>query len=205
MAKIGGNRKPQTFRNCARCGQRFGPLDRLSRRFCSLSCKSAAQKDQTTAKRGRRYEHLDRARVDTCLVCKAEYKARSDHAGRQQRYCSHDCYMRSREETTIEAAVRGALASAGITFETQRRIGNFYVDFLTPGNVVVEADGDYWHSLPDVAAKDKRKDAYLSAQGYRVLHLSESEIRQGTDVIVKRWQNFTGQTAELEQPAMAAD
>lgn len=101
--------------------------------------------------------------------------------------------------------MRGALASAGITFETQRRIGNFYVDFLTPGNVVVEADGDYWHSLPDVAAKDKRKDAYLSAQGYRVLHLSESEIRQGTDVIVKRWQNFTGQTAELEQPAMAAD
>lgn len=30
--------RPQTFRDCDHCRQRFGPLDRLSRRFCSTSC-----------------------------------------------------------------------------------------------------------------------------------------------------------------------
>ena len=41
--KHGGNRKPQTFRYCAECGELFGPLDRLSRKFCSYKCKVKAQ------------------------------------------------------------------------------------------------------------------------------------------------------------------
>jgi hypothetical protein len=35
----GGNRRgPQTFRDCAQCGRRFGPIRHLSRRFCSPRC-----------------------------------------------------------------------------------------------------------------------------------------------------------------------
>lgn len=33
----------QTFKSCTRCGARFGPVDRLSRRFCSRACKAACQ------------------------------------------------------------------------------------------------------------------------------------------------------------------
>lgn len=40
---MSGNKKPQTFRNCAQCGVRFGPLPRLSARFCSQACKVLAQ------------------------------------------------------------------------------------------------------------------------------------------------------------------
>lgn len=43
MAKVGGNRKPQTFRDCAECGQRFGPLPYLAKKFCSYACKVKAQ------------------------------------------------------------------------------------------------------------------------------------------------------------------
>lgn len=39
----GGNRKPQTFKKCERCGVTFGPLDRLSQKFCSMECKVSAQ------------------------------------------------------------------------------------------------------------------------------------------------------------------
>lgn len=39
----GGNRKPQTFKNCAQCGNRFGPLCYLAQRFCSYPCKVKAQ------------------------------------------------------------------------------------------------------------------------------------------------------------------
>lgn len=188
--------RPKTAKTCAHCGDSFA-VDRLERTYCSYACKVAAQTGKASAKRGRRYEHLDRARIGHCLVCGVEYKATGDHATREQRYCSHTCYMKSREETTIEAAVREALTAIGVSFKAQHRIGSFYVDFLLPNNIVIEADGDYWHSRPEVAEKDRRKDAYLTSEGYRVLHLTESEIRQGQDVIVRRWENFTGQTATL--------
>lgn len=42
-SKRGGNRKPQTFRSCEQCKLTFGPLNRLSQRFCSYRCKVVAQ------------------------------------------------------------------------------------------------------------------------------------------------------------------
>ena len=42
--RVGGNRKPQTFRECARCGATFGPVQRLAQRYCSLACKADAQR-----------------------------------------------------------------------------------------------------------------------------------------------------------------
>ena len=38
-----GKFRPQTFRDCGSCGKRFGPVDHLAVRFCSYSCKVAAQ------------------------------------------------------------------------------------------------------------------------------------------------------------------
>ena len=40
--KVGGNRKPQTFKDCQKCGSRFGPLSYLAQKFCSRACKQAA-------------------------------------------------------------------------------------------------------------------------------------------------------------------
>ena len=40
--------RPRTFRICAQCGQSFGPLNRLDKRYCSIQCKVAAQ---TTGRR----------------------------------------------------------------------------------------------------------------------------------------------------------
>ncbi|SRR6266849_434026 len=37
--KIGGNHRPQTFKNCEGCGVWFGPLSYLAQRFCSRACK----------------------------------------------------------------------------------------------------------------------------------------------------------------------
>lgn len=43
----GGNKRPQTFRTCKLCGIEFGPLERLTRKFCSYKCKVA---DQSTGR-----------------------------------------------------------------------------------------------------------------------------------------------------------
>lgn len=36
--------RPQTFKICQQCGKRFGPVDRISRKFCSYKCKAESQK-----------------------------------------------------------------------------------------------------------------------------------------------------------------
>ena len=43
LRKQGGNKKFQTFGLCPVCHCIFGPVDRLSRQFCSYECKSASQ------------------------------------------------------------------------------------------------------------------------------------------------------------------
>lgn len=36
--------RPQTFKFCVHCGKLFGPLSRLAKRYCSLTCKHAGQR-----------------------------------------------------------------------------------------------------------------------------------------------------------------
>ena len=55
--------------------------------------------------------------------------------------------------------------------------GKFLVDVYIPSlNLIIEADGDYWHSLDRVIKKDKAENAYLKKCGYNFLRLSEMEI-----------------------------
>jgi predicted nucleic acid-binding Zn ribbon protein len=89
-SRIGGNRKQQTFRDCGVCGERFGPLSNLKRKFCSKECGYKGRK--TGGKKGKKYPHLQRARVGNCEVCNKEFRAVKDFKDRKQKYCSRGCY-----------------------------------------------------------------------------------------------------------------
>ncbi len=53
----------------------------------------------------------------------------------------------------------------------------FYVDVYIPSlNLIIEADGNYWHALDRVVKKDKAENAYLTKCGYNILRLNETEI-----------------------------
>src|SRR3990167_6045896 len=84
--------------------------------------------------------------------------------------------------TSIEKIVYNFLKSKGIIFEKQKFIeGKFIVDVYIPDfNLIIECDGNYWHSLDKVIKRDKAKNAYLSACGYNLLRLSETEINNGS-------------------------
>jgi len=81
--------------------------------------------------------------------------------------------------TSIEKKVYDELKARGILFEKQKLInGKFLVDAYIPSlNLVIEADGDYWHSLDRVKKRDKAKNAYLTKCGYNLLRLTGTEIR----------------------------
>lgn len=88
----------------------------------------------------------------------------------------------SKEHTSIERLVYDFLVLKGIVFEKQKVInGRFIVDAYIPElNLVIEADGSYWHSLPRVVKKDKAENAYLKKCGFNLIRLTEEEIIKGT-------------------------
>ena len=90
----------------------------------------------------------------------------------------------SKEPTSIEKKVYAELKRRGLLIEIQKLInGKFLVDAYIPSlNLVIEADGDYWHSLDRVKKRDKAKNAYLKTCGFGLLRLSESEINSGAFV-----------------------
>jgi very-short-patch-repair endonuclease len=83
-----------------------------------------------------------------------------------------------RKMTSIERKVYEELKTRKLSFEMQKLInGKFLVDFyIKKFNLIIEVDGDYWHSLPRVIKKDMAENAYLSKCGYNLLRLSEREI-----------------------------
>lgn len=179
--------------NRCECGKWFHP-ERLAQKYCSKECGNKYK--AKGGKKGKHYPHTQRARVGVCPVCGKEYRARGDFKERRQIYCSHDCYMRSRLETTPEKTMRAFLDKMGEEYKQEFKIGNFWADFYLPRrNAVIEVDGDYWHSLPEIKEKDSRKDKYLKSKGINVLHIKECELKESA-VIVKRWENFTGKKAE---------
>ena len=180
--------------NQCECGKWFHP-DRLSKKYCSQQCRYKYM--PKGGKKGKHYPHTQRARIGICPVCGKEYRATNDFKDRRQIYCSHDCYMRSRLETTPEKIMREFLDKIGVVYKQEYKIGKYWADFYLPKyNMVIEVDGDYWHSLPDVKEKDTRKDKYLKSKGINVMHIKECELKT-SDVILQRWETFTGKKAEL--------
>ena len=175
--------------NQCECGKWFHP-DRLSKKYCSQQCRYKYM--PKGGKKGKHYPHTQRARIGICPVCGKEYRATGDFKDRRQIYCSHDCYMRSRLETTPEKIMREFLDKVGAEYKQEYKIGKYWADFYLPKyNMVIEVDGDYWHSLPDVKEKDTRKDKYLKSKGINVMHIKECELKT-SDVIIQRWENLTG-------------
>lgn len=80
--------------------------------------------------------------------------------------------------TSIEKKLYEELKRRGLLFETQKLIGGkFIVDAYIPSlNLIIEADGDYWHSLPRVVGKDKAENAYLMKCGYKLVRWREVDI-----------------------------
>jgi hypothetical protein len=70
----------------------WGPLPRLDRGFCSTKCKGEYQSKVPSGKKGKKYPHLQRARIGICVICRREFRATNDFKERKQKYCSKECW-----------------------------------------------------------------------------------------------------------------
>ncbi|MDO4845234.1 MAG: endonuclease domain-containing protein [Oscillospiraceae bacterium] len=70
------------------------------------------------------------------------------------------------------------LKTLPLTFNRQKVIGPYIVDFFCAGaNLVIELDGSQHYEIPGVTA-DAARDQYLSGLGFRVLRYSNTDVNQ---------------------------
>lgn len=187
IAKIGHPPRRVT-KVCPECGKEFSVSASTAHRYirCSKECSNARGVTTTCKRCGAAFRHsqVDKRSycsetcrrppvIISCDHCGTDFRIVPSVAARS-RYCSVRCYRASDAETNLERRVRETLEHLLRTHRSQAQIGPWVVDFLVGDALVIEADGDYWHSLrPDV---DRRKTADITDRGYIVWRLSETEI-----------------------------
>lgn len=81
--------------------------------------------------------------------------------------------------TKIELKLKEQLEKNNIKFKQQYELGKFTFDFYLPKyNLLIEADGVYWHNYPYGNENDKKKDIYVKENGYNIVHIWENEINK---------------------------
>lgn len=83
------------------------------------------------------------------------------------------------ENTKIELKVKRQFDHYGIKYFQQKPLkrGHFIIDFYLPEyQLVVECNGNYWHSRPERKKRDKELEEYVLSKGKDILWLWEHEI-----------------------------
>ena len=101
----------------------------------------------------------------------------------------HLAKHRRAHPTLLEQVVMTWLDTHYIAYEREVRIAGIYVDFHISGTrIVVEADGDRWHTLDplhgqDRASRDLIHGMALTTAGYTLIRLKETAIKDGSAFI----------------------
>ena len=122
----------------------------------------------------------DKRVMVTCKYCKEEF------LGHNKRIvCSLSCKnaIQQKEGTYIEMKIEQLLQKEGIQYVKQFKLGKrFLFDFhINNTKLLIECDGEYWHSLPKRIKLDKEKDEYAIERGYKVIRLKEKEINENLE------------------------
>ena len=99
---------------------------------------------------------------------------------RRERMLKFAPFINGGKSTSIEEKVKEQLFKYGIKFIQQKCLcgGRFYIDFWLPSyQLVIECNGDYWHSRSERVERDQRLEEYVLSQGKDILWLWEYEIK----------------------------
>lgn len=163
--------RKRTAITCRQCGQiKSLPPSIATQRhsaFCSKKCKDDYSRD-----------YVERI----CKNCHKTFQLPSWETKKGKGlFCSKRCFLQYKGESSIEKKMRYALQKAHISFLQEVPIGKYRADFLLPQhNVVIECDGDYWHNIPGIGERDKRKNDLLHEFGYTIVRLKENLIRKAS-------------------------
>lgn len=186
----GPRTKTRVTKMCEYCGKTFTyrPDERIERKFCSSSCAALNH-----IKPGEDNIHWKPRVSLRCEQCGKEKEVQQCKVKRF-RFCSPACrrawiLQNMPRVSRIEYKMADAFARIDLHPEAQYIVGFYSLDFaFTDQKLVVECDGDYWHSLPKQQARDKAKEAYLRNKGWVIFRLTETDINLSPDECASRVQ-----------------
>lgn len=113
-----------------------------------------------------------------------------------QRFICFNCHTRinkpeargrSGRSSPIEKEVRTALITTGYRFESEYKVGPFWVDFVIPAlRLAIEAQGLTFHRGRQRKARDKAKKAALEKLGWAVTYVHFPDAEGQTRAAVSR-------------------
>lgn len=90
-----------------------------------------------------------------------------------------------RGPTKIELRICEVLDKFDISYIPSYYIKPYTIDIYLPDkNTIIECDGDYWHSLPNVIEKDKIRDSFFLELGIHTIRFKESDIWKDAENLV---------------------
>jgi hypothetical protein len=164
--------------SCAFCGKEVElPASRSDSKYCSHECYSKS---------------MEISVGKSCELCGSEFFIRpSQYEGR--RFCSVDCRIRSKLPTDLEIFCYKAFEGIGLIenedfiFQYPYPGTRYILDFYFPAyGMVIEANGEYWHSDEATIQKDTRRKKYLEDEGLVVREWWGSEIKDSLAALVER-------------------
>ena len=171
------------MRSCKLCNSEFQCRITSERKYCNFKC---SLKDIHSKNRIDRVEKIEYS----CLVCSNKFK-RSVNYKQNAKYCSYKCngidlcrnIASNKGRTDIESLIHDLLVSMNLPFEEQININSISVADFKVGNLLIFADGDYWHSLPGRKRKDLDQSKRLVDIGYSVLRFTGSLIKSDVNQV----------------------
>jgi very-short-patch-repair endonuclease len=138
-----------------------------------IEIKSAEEIRQTMKEKG--LGNWMKAEYRFCKKCGKKFRYKK--GATIGRFCSMECYRKHSGKTSIEEIVENLLIDLGLEYQSEFRVnGSFYDFYLPKENLLIECDGEYWHSFPDAIRRDNNKDNLAKEKGYNLLRLQEKEI-----------------------------
>ncbi len=104
--------------------------------------------------------------------------------------------------TRAEAKLWDRLRLLTIRIRRQAPVGGYVVDFAClRAKLVIEVDGGV-HERTDVALRDIERDAWLTSEGFRVIHIPNARVENDLDAVVTEIEAaIHASLPNLKQPA----
>lgn len=166
------------------------PLKIKKKLFCSLKCAN-------------KYQGRNKLKFN-CKTCGKIFKwSKSRISQANPKYCSMICRNED-TETLIFNSIKGNLSNLkknglnrlelkgnqilnelGIKYENQvLMFKKFIVDVLIEkSKLIIQWDGEYWHTKPKRKKLDESQDLYLSKCGYKVLRITDKQIKENINQV----------------------
>ena len=89
-----------------------------------------------------------------------------------------------------ESKVKKLLDELDIVYFTNHYINQWSIDFYLGKKMIIEVQGDYWHSLDSKIEVDNKKYDDLISKGYHILYIYEKELNNNINQIKNDIEKF---------------